>query len=140
MWWLIPTIGATVIAIVVVIALFTNVFGFCDSQSNSKERAAQERCESGVLDRMASPSTTRLMNVEVAPGVLDPDVKDLFSLTLNDPLKGIDHSRITVWMVDGDVEAQTESGSVIHQGFECRAYFVDGNIADTLVLLDHRDH
>jgi hypothetical protein len=131
-WWLLAVVGLCV-AVVGAIAFATDVF----DRGDSTERAAQERCESEVLKRLASPSTAKLSNVQIAQSDLDPDVKDLFSLTLNDPLKGVDHARITVWGMSGAVDAQSEVGSTIHQGFECRAYFVDGSLADTLVLLDH---
>jgi hypothetical protein len=87
---------------------------------------------------LAEPSTAKLSNVEVASTVLDPDSKDLFSL-LDDPLKGVDHSRITVLNVSGVVDAPNASGSTMHDPFSCRAYFIDGNLAHTLVLFDH-DH
>jgi hypothetical protein len=102
------------------------------------ERTAQDRCEPEVLNRLAEPSTAKLSNVEVASTVLDPDSKDLFSL-LDDPLKGVDHSRITVWNVSGVVDAPNAFGATMHDPFSCRAYFIDGNLAHTLVLFDH-DH
>jgi len=64
--------------------------------------------------------------------------KDLFAL-LDDPLKRVDHSRITVWNVSGVVDAPNAFGAMIHDPFSCRAYFIDGNLAHTLVLFDH-DH
>jgi hypothetical protein len=94
--------------------------------------------EPEVLNRLAEPSTAKLSNVEVASTVLDPDSKDLFSL-LDDPLKGVDHSRITVWNVSGVVDAPNALGATMHDPFSCRAYFIDGNLAHTLVLFDH-DH
>lgn len=135
MWWLLA-VAVLCVGTIVGIAFVTNGF----DGGSSRERAATERCQSDVLKRMASPSTTTLSNVKAVESDLDPEVKDLFSLTTNDPLKGVDHSRVTVWEVAGDVEAQTEVGSTIHQPFECRAYFVDGDLADTLVLLDHHNH
>jgi hypothetical protein len=107
--------------------------------ADSKERSAQGRCESDVLNRLASPSTAKLSNVETARSVLDPDKTDLFPLELDEGLKGVDHSRITVWNVSGVVDAQNAFGAVIHDRFSCRAYFVDGSLAETLVLFDH-DH
>ena len=137
--WLIAA-GAGCVVILAVIAVVTRGFGLASSTDRtSKELAAQNRCESDVLKRLASPSTAKLSNVEVAGTVLDPDSKDLFSL-LDDPLKGVDHSRITVLDVSGVVDVKGDAfGATIHDPFSCRAYFVDGNLANTLVLFDH-DH
>ena len=136
--WLIATAaGCAVILVVTVVA--TRGFGLANSTDRtSNERTAQDRCEPEVLNRLASPSTAKLSNVEAASTALDPDSKDLFSL-LDDPLKGVDHSRITVLNVSGVVDAQNAFGATIHDPFNCRAYFIDGNLAHTLVLLDH-DH
>lgn len=136
--WLIAA-AAVCVVILAVIAVATRGFGLADSTERpSKERTAQDRCEPDVLNRLAEPSTAKLSNVEVASTVLDPDSKDLFSL-LDDPLKGVDHSRITVLNVSGVVDAPNASGSTMHDPFSCRAYFIDGNLAHTLVLFDH-DH
>ena len=136
--WLIAA-AAVCVVILAVIAVATRGFGLADSTERpSKERTAQDRCEPDVLNRLADPSTAKLSNVEVASTVLDPDSKDLFSL-LDDPLKGVDHSRITVLNVSGVVDAPNASGSTMHDPFSCRAYFIDGNLAHTLVLFDH-DH
>ena len=136
--WLIAA-AAVCVVILAVIAVATRGFGLADSTERpSKERTAQDRCEPDVLNRLAEPSTAKLSNVEVASTVLDPDSKDLFSL-LDDPLKGVDHSRITVLNVSGVVDAPNASGSTMHDPFSCRAYFIDGNLALTLVLFDH-DH
>jgi hypothetical protein len=137
--WLIAA-GAACVVILAVIAVATRGFGFANSTDRpSKELAAQDRCESDVLKRVASPSTAKLSNVEAASTVLDPDSKDLFSL-LDDPLKGVDHSRITVLNVSGVVDINGDAfGATIHDPFSCRAYFIDGNLAHTLVLFDH-DH
>lgn len=135
MWLIAVAVVALVAAAVVVIAVMTNDF----AATPSKERAAQDRCEPEVLKRLASPSAAKLSNVKSAQSVLDPDSRDLFSLTLNEPLKGVDTSRITVWEVSGVVDVQSEVGTAMHDPFICRAYFVDGNLADTLVLFEH-DH
>jgi hypothetical protein len=129
-----------VIAVIAVIAVVTRGFGLANSTDRtSKEVTAQERCEPEVLNRLAEPSTAKLSNVEVARTALDPDSKDLFSL-LDDPLKGVDHSRITVLNVSGVVDVNGNAfGDTIHDPFSCRAYFIDGNLAHTLVLFDH-DH
>jgi hypothetical protein len=132
--------AAVCVLILAVIAVATRGFGLADSaERTSNERTAQDRCEPEVLNRLAEPSTAKLSNVEVASTVLDPDSKDLFSL-LDDPLKGVDHSRITVLNVSGVVEVNGDAfGATIHDPFSCRAYFIDGNLAHTLVLFDH-DH
>jgi hypothetical protein len=132
--------GAGCVVILAVTAVATRGFGLAHSPDRtSKESAAQDRCESDVLERLASPSTANLSSVEVANTDLDPDSKDLFSL-LEEPLKGVDHSRITVLNVSGvvNVTGDAFSGS-IHDPFSCRAYFIDGNLATTLVLFEH-DH
>ena len=132
--------GAACVVILAVIAVATRGFGLADSTDRpSKELAAQNRCESDVLKQLASPSTAKLSNVEAASTVLDPDSKDLFSL-LDDPLKGVEHSRITVLNVSGVVDVNGDAfGATMHDPFSCRAYFIDGNLAHTLVLFD-RDH
>jgi hypothetical protein len=137
--WLIAA-GAACVVILAVIAVATRGFGFANSTDRpSKELTAQDRCESDVLKRLVAPSTAKLSNVEVASTVLDPDSKDLFSL-LDDPLKGVDHSRITVLNVSGVVDVNGDAfGATMHDPFSCRAYFIDGNLAHTLVLFDH-DH
>jgi len=137
--WLIAA-GAGCLVILAVIAVATRGFGLANSTDrSSKELTAQDRCESDVLKRLASPATAKLSNVEVASTNLDPDSKDLFSL-LDDTLKGVDHSRITVLNVSGVVDVNGDAfGATIHDPFSCRAYFIDGNLANTLVLFDH-DH
>ena len=136
-WLIAATAGCVVILAVTVVA--TRDFGLANSTDHtSNEHTAQDRCEPEILNRLASPSTAKLSNVEAANTVLDPDSKDLFAL-LDDPLKGVDHSRITVWNVSGVVDAQNAFGAMIHDPFSCRAYFIDGNLAHTLVLFDH-DH
>lgn len=136
--WLIAA-AAVCVVILVVTALATRGFGLANSTDrNSNESTAQDRCQSEVLNKLASPSTAKLSNVEAVSTALDPDSKDLFSL-LDDPLKGVDHSRITVSNVSGVVDAQNAFGATIHDPFSCRAFFIDGNLVRTLVLFDH-DH
>jgi hypothetical protein len=127
------------VAVVAVIAVLTKGFGMFGDAS-STERVAQDRCQTEVRDQLASPSTTTLSDLKAETSTLDPDSKDLFKLTLDGPLKGVDHSRITVWNVSGVAqEEKTAYGDAIHDRFDCRAYFVDGNLVDALVLFD-RDH
>ena len=137
--WLIA--GAAVCAVALVVTVIaTRGFGLANSTDRpSNERTAQDRCQSDVLSRLASPSTAKLSNVQAASTALDPDSKDLFSL-LDEPLKGVDHSRITVLNVSGVVDVNGDAfGAAIHDPFSCRAYFIDGDLAHTLVLFDH-DH
>ncbi|ART70620.1 hypothetical protein BTO20_20620 [Mycobacterium dioxanotrophicus] len=131
--WLIASTAVAFLAVIVVIAVKTQGFG----AANSNERMAQQRCETDVRAQLASPSTANLSEVKATASELDPDSRDLFSLIGNDSLKGVDHARITVWNVSGMVDAQTEVGTLMHDPFTCRAYFVDGALADTLVLFDH---
>ncbi|WP_099042692.1 hypothetical protein [Mycobacterium neglectum] len=98
--------------------------------------AAQQRCETDIVNRLPSPSTAQISGIEVTSDVLDADSRDLFSL-LDPPLKGADHSRIKVWNVAGVVDSQNDSGNAMQSPFTCRAYFLDGELAHTLVLLDH---
>ena len=136
--WLVAAATASAV-IVVVIAASTRGFGLVSTdEAPSKASIAREHCEPEVFSRLASPSTAKLSQIETASNQLDPDSKDLFSL-LEDPLQGVDYSRITVWNVSGIVEAQTESGTTLHDPFSCRAYFIDDTLAQTLVLFDH-DH
>jgi hypothetical protein len=134
-WSIAVVAAALATTAVIVIAILAHDF----AAAPSKEPAAQDRCGSDVLKRLASPSTAKLSNIRTAQSALDPDSRDLFSLMLNEPLKGVDHSRITVWEVSGVVDAQSEVGTTNHDPFTCRAYFVDDDLADTLVLFDH-DH
>jgi hypothetical protein len=137
-WWIAAVVGCGLILIA--IAVTTRGFGLVKPKLNSsQDNAAQERCESEVLTRLVSPSTAKLSDIETTKDVMDPDSKDLFSLQLSDPLKGVDRARITVWNVTGYADSRNEFGDLMHERFSCRAYFVDGNLADTLVTFDH-DH
>lgn len=138
LWLVTAVISATTS---VVVAVVTNGFGSVDSNdpahiAESQRRTAQGRCESAVFERLASPSEAALSNVETARSVLDPDSRDLFPL-LDDPLKGVDRSRVTVWNVSGIADAQNAFGTMIHDRFSCRAYFIDADLATTLVVFDH---
>jgi hypothetical protein len=126
---------ALILGVVAVIAVRTDGFGLVDTA----EREAQDRCETAVRGKLVTPATAQLTDVESKLSDLEPDSRDLFPLTTDEPLKGVEHSRITVWNVSGTVDAQTESGSTIHDPFVCRAYFVDGEMADTLVVFE-REH
>lgn len=126
---------ALVVGAVAVIAVRTHGFGLV----GTAEREAQNRCETDVRAKLVAPTTAQLIDVESKLSDLEPESRDLFPLTTDEPLKGVEHSRITVWNVSGTVDAQTESGSTIHDPFVCRAYFVDGHLADTLVVFE-REH
>lgn len=132
MWLL---VCAVIVGVIAAITVKTNVFGVTDTT----ERAVLDRCETDVRGKLASPEAAQLAGVQATLAELEPDTRDLFALTTNQPLKDVDQSRITVWNVSGTVEAETEVGSTIHDPFTCRAYFVDGNLVDTLVLFD-REH
>lgn len=121
-------------------AITTRGFGLTDSTSvDTRERAAQQRCERDVVAQLVAPSTAKLTAVTVTSAHLDPEVMDLFSLMSGGPLHGVDHSRISVRSVNGVVEAPNEVAGTLHDPFTCRAYFVDGDLVDTLVVFDH-DH
>ena len=136
-WWVVAGISIA-LALVAAIGLSLGVFGDGAGEEAhvSQDDAALQRCKSETVGRLMSPSTVKLTGVAAATSELDPDSKDLFSL-LDDPLKGVDHSRINVWNVVGVAESQNAYGDAMQTPFECRAYFVDGNLAHTLVLLDH---
>jgi hypothetical protein len=135
--WFLAAAAICVVTLGVIAVIILRTHGF--GSVSSPQRTAQQRCESDVRGRLASASTARLSNVQSVASALEPDSRDLFPLTTNKPLKDVDHSRITVWNVSGIVDARTEVGSTIHDPFTCRAYFVDGSLADTLVLFEH-DH
>lgn len=114
--------------------------GTTDATSvDTPEHAAQQRCERDVVARMVTPSTAKLSDVTVTAAQLDPEVMDLFAVLSGGSLNGIDHSRISVRSVGGVVEVPSEVGGTLRDPFTCRAYFVDGDLVDTLVVFDH-DH
>lgn len=121
-------------------AITTRGFGLIEATTvDTPERVAQQRCERDVVARLVAPSTAKLSDVTVTSAQLDPEVMDLFSLVSGGPLLGVEHSRISVRSVEGVVEVPSEVGSTLRDPFTCRAYFVDGGLADTLVVFDH-DH
>jgi hypothetical protein len=126
------------ISTVVVIAAVIGVLAVRDpgQPAPSEGDAAQQRCEVDVVNRLASPSTARIAEIGATSDVLDVDSRDLFSL-LEPPLKGVDQSRIKVWNVAGVVDSMNDFGDLMHTPFTCRAYFLDGQLVHTLVLLDH---
>ncbi|MCX8561913.1 hypothetical protein OS122_13550 [Mycolicibacterium mucogenicum] len=123
--------------ILVLISVKTRGFGLIGSSPRPAQDVARERCQADVRKQLASPESAQLSDVRSAAGGLQADGQDMFPLMTDEPLKGVDHSRITVWNVSGMIDAKAEAGGTIHDPFTCRAYFVDGNLADTLVLFDH---
>jgi hypothetical protein len=103
----------------------------------SAEQLAQQRCQSEVLKRLVSPDKATLSGVHTETSTLDVDGRDFSSLTASEPLKAIDASRISVLNVSGVANAPSEVGTTIQDHFDCRAYFVDGALAHTLVVFDH---
>jgi hypothetical protein len=125
-------------AILAGVAITTRGFGLIEATSvDTRERAAQQRCERDVVARLVTPSAAKLSDVNVTSAQLDPEVMDLFSLSSGGRLNGVDHSRISVRSVEGVVEVPNEMGGTLHDPFKCRAYFVDGDLVDTLVVFDH---
>lgn len=130
-------VGVVALIVLAVVAVKTNGFGLVGRAPRQAQDMARDRCEADVRKQLASPTSAQLSGVHAVVGTLESDGRDLFPLTMNEPLKGIDQSRITVWNVSGTVDAKAEAGGTIHDAFTCRAYFVDGDLADTLVLFDH---
>jgi len=126
-------------AAAVAVAISTGALrlGTSGDSKPSAEQSAQERCRADVLKRLVAPASAHLTDVHTAPSPLDTEGRDLFSLTLEEPLKGVDISRITVLDVTGVVNSLNEFGSTIQDPFDCRAYFVDGSLVQTLVVFDH---
>lgn len=103
----------------------------------SAEQSAQQRCETDVKKRLFAPENATISDLKTEAGTLDPEALDFSSLTASEPLKDVDRSRISVLNVSGVVNAPSEVGSMIRDHFDCRAYFVDGSLAHTLVVFDH---
>jgi hypothetical protein len=125
--------------IIVAVAMSTDLLrlGKHGEAAASAEQLAADRCQSEVLKRLVSPSTAHLSAIRTEKASLDVDGRDQFPLTLEEPLKGVDQSRITILNVSGVVNAPTEVGTTLEDHFDCRAYFVDGSLAHTLVLFEH---
>ena len=133
---------ATLIAVgaaLVAIAFATGALrpGKSADSAPSAEQLAQQRCQSDVLERLVSPEEATLSDVRTETSTLDVDGRDFSSLTASEPLKAIDASRISVLNVSGMANAPSEVGTTIQDHFDCRAYFVDGALAHTLVVFDH---
>lgn len=103
----------------------------------SAEQAAQQRCESEVMERLMSPDKASISDIRTESSPLDPEGRDFSALTASEPLRDIGTSRITVLNVSGVANAESEVGTTIEDHFDCRAYFVDGELIRTLVVFDH---
>lgn len=135
-WWAaLVVVGAAIVAA----AIHTGAVRLWKSADTvpSAQPRAQDRCQTEVLKKVVSASTARLSDIRTETSTLDVDGRDMFPLTLEEPLKGVDTSRITVLNVSGVVNAPTEVGTTLRDHFDCRAYFVDGSLAHTLVLFEH---
>lgn len=135
-WLVAAAVGG--VAVVVVSAVATGGFGLANSRDHTApSRTVQDRCESDVLGQLPSPSKARLSNVKAETAALDPDTKDFSSLH-EDPLKGVNHSRITVLNISGVVNIDGDAfGNAMRDPFSCRAYFIDNNLVHILVAFDH---
>ena len=129
------TLGAALVAIAVATGALK--LGKSENSAPSAEQSAQQRCESEVMKKLVSPAKATISDVSTESSTLDVDGRDFSSLAASEPLKGIDTSSITVLNVSGVVNAPSEVGSTIRDHFDCRAYFVDGALAHTLVVFDH---
>jgi hypothetical protein len=128
-------VGAAVVAVAVATGALR--LGHSADSSPSAEQLAQQSCQAEVLKRLVSPDKATISDVHTETSTLDVDGRDFSSLNTSEPLKGIDVSRITVLNVAGVANAPSEVGSTIQDHFDCRAYFVDGALAHTLVVFDH---
>ena len=135
----IATLIAAGAALAVAVATGVLRAGSSGHSAPSGEKSAQQRCESDVRKRLMSPDTATLTDLQTEKVALDLAARDFSSVTASDQLKGIDPAHITVLNVSGVVNAPSQVGSVLHDRFDCRAYFVDGSLAHTLVVFDH-DH
>lgn len=126
-------------AAIVAIAIGTGALrlGKPGQSAPSAGQAAQQRCESEVMKRLVSPDKATLSDIRTENSTLDTEGRDFSSLTASEPLKGIDAARISVLNVSGVANAPSEVGTTISDHFDCRAYFVDGALAHTLVVFDH---
>ena len=126
-------------AVIVAIAVATGALklGKSGDPAPSAEQSAQQRCESEVMKLLVSPAKATISGIRTESSTLDVDGRDFSSLAASEPLKGIDTARITVLNVSGVVNAPSEVGSAIQDHFDCRAYFVDGALAHSLVVFDH---
>ncbi|MCI4675857.1 hypothetical protein [Candidatus Mycolicibacterium alkanivorans] len=135
--WAAALIAAGVAIVAIAVATGALELGKSGDSAPSAEQSAQQRCESDVVKRLVSPAKATISDSRTETSSLDAEGRDFSSLTASEPLKGVDISRITVLNVSGVVNAPSEVGSTIQDHFDCRAYFVDGALAHTLVVFDH---
>ncbi len=128
-------VGAALVAVAVATGALK--LGKSADSAPTAEQLAQQRCQAEVLKRLVSPDKATISDIRTETSTLDVDGRDFSSLTASDPLRGIDASRITVLNVSGVANAPSEVGSTIEDHFDCRAYFLDGALAHTLVVFDH---
>ena len=134
---IIAAVCVLTLAVLAVIGVKTRGFGLMGPEPRPAQDVARDRCQGDVRKQLASPDSAQLSGVRSVAGALETDGQDMFPLMMDEPMKGVDHNRITVWNVSGTIDAKAEAGGTIHDPFTCRAYFVDGNLVDTLVLFDH---
>jgi hypothetical protein len=128
-------VGAALVAVAVATGALK--LGHSADSAPSAEQLAQQRCQAEVLKRLVSPDKATISDVHTQTGTLDIDGRDFSSLSASEPLKGVDVLRITVLNVAGVANAPSQVGTTISDHFDCRAYFVDGALAHTLVVFDH---
>lgn len=128
-------IGAAIVAVAVATGALR--LGKLKESAPSAQEAAQQRCQSDVIERLASPDKATISDIRTEASILDPEGRDFSSLTASEALKGIDISRITVLNVSGVANAASEVGTTLQDHFDCRAYFVDGALVYSLVVFDH---
>ena len=106
-------------------------FATVDATSVFRSRASGEDAYSS-LDGL----TLSTIGLGTFLGDATEEVDALYEQAL-DEADDIDTSRISVLNVSGVANAPSEVGSTISDRFDCRAYFVDGTLAHTLVVFDH---
>jgi hypothetical protein len=126
-------VGAALVAVAVATGALK--LGHSADSAPSAEQLAQQRCQAEVLKRLVSPDKATISDVHTQTSTLDG--RDFSSLSASEPLKGVDVLRITVLNVAGVANAPSQVGTTISDHFDCRAYFVDGALAHTLVVFDH---
>lgn len=136
-WWIAALVAGGAAVVAIAIATGALRLGTTEKSSPSAEQAAQQRCEAEVIKRLVSPEKATVSEVRTETSELDPDARDFSPLNTSESLKGIDVSHITVLNVSGVANAPSEVGSTIRDHFDCRAYFVDNRLVDTLVVFDH---
>ena len=128
-------VGAALVGVAVAMGVLR--LGNSAQPAPSAEQLAQQQCRSEVLERLVSPDKATITDVQTETSTLDVDGRDFSALNASEPLKDIDVLRITVLNVSGVANAPSEVGTTIQDHFDCRAYFVDGGLAHTLVVFDH---